>query len=166
MNSTSQSRQFAPLRVFRSEPLLVAGLRDRFTETTRDKIPALWQRLAPHLGRIPGQVDRAAYGISFCADDPTGFDYLAGVVVSSFAGLPPDWSQVKIPALRYAVFPHEGHVSEIFRTAEGIEQWLPQSGYHCVGAPDGVPMLIERYGERFNPATGTGDIELWAPIAD
>jgi AraC family transcriptional regulator len=39
-------------------PLFVAGLRERYTCENLDQIPAQWQRFAPHIGNIAGQVGR------------------------------------------------------------------------------------------------------------
>ena len=33
------------------------------------------------------------------------------------------------------------------------------SGYELGGTPD-----FERYDERFNPETGTGEMEIWVPV--
>ena len=38
-------------------------------------------------------------------------------------------------------------------------KWLPDSGHEAADAPD-----FERYGERFDPATGEGGCEIWIPI--
>jgi hypothetical protein len=40
-------------------------------------------------------------------------------------------------------------------------KWLPESGHELVDAPD-----FERYGEEFDPLTGTGGLELWVPIKE
>lgn len=38
--------------------LLIAGLGGRFTPETTQRIPELWERFIPHLGKVPGQVGR------------------------------------------------------------------------------------------------------------
>jgi hypothetical protein len=48
-----------------SRPLLIAGLGGA-TANTLDDLPALWKRFSVHIGRIPGQAGRAAYGV--CSD--------------------------------------------------------------------------------------------------
>jgi AraC family transcriptional regulator len=146
-------------------PMLIAGLRGHYTFETLDDIPALWARLAPHIGSIPGQVGEAAYGL--CIDlfaGSNGFDYVSGVQVAELTNLPPDWVGVRIPAQNYAIFSHNGHVSTIRDTAQRIfAEWLPVSGREVPQA-SGQPYLIERYGPEFNPNSGTGGIELWLPI--
>ena len=84
-----------------SAPLLIAGLAGRRTGTTLDDLPALWKRFSVYIGRIPGQVGRAAYGV--CSDmfNGTGsFHYLSGVEVFESSALPEEFSRVEIPAQR------------------------------------------------------------------
>jgi AraC family transcriptional regulator len=141
-------------------PLLIAGLRGHFTDATWAGIPAQWQ-LFVSFGLIPGQVGRVYYGL--CFNLPNGIDYLCGAEVSNAAGLPADFTAVSIPAQKYAVFPYGEHVSKLRQTLEAINMWLPSSGHEPARAP-GAPDFFERYGEAFDPKTGTGDIEVWIPI--
>jgi len=142
--------------------MVIAGLRGHFTPGTWDGIPALWQRLATH-GSIPGAVGRVHYGL--CFNLSNGIDYLCGVEVSNTGGLPDDFTTSKVPAQKYAVFPHRDHVSKLHDTLDAIQRkWLPASGHKIVRAADGAPDFFERYGEGFDPKTGMGDIEVWLPI--
>jgi AraC family transcriptional regulator len=122
--------------------LLIVGLRERVESVT--SIPAQWQRTLAY--KTPKRVGRVDYGLSFDSSD-----------------LPKELSCVSIPAQKYAVFSHPGHVSELHQTCQQIEKWLPQSGYEHVKASD-APDFFERYGEEFDPETGRGDIEIWVPI--
>ena len=142
------------------KPLLIAGLGMRYTCETNQGIPAQWQRFAPHIGNIPGQVGSAAYGVCCNYDDDARFEYITGVEVSSFADLPAGFSSIRIPACRYAVFSHREHISAMRRTARAIwSEWLPASGREASDAP-----TFEFYDERFNPHTGAGVVEVWVPI--
>src|SRR5712692_5775830 len=98
----------------------IAGLRERYTSETMKNIPELWERFGPHIGNIPGQVGRVAYGLCFNALIPDGIDYLAGVEVSGSSDLPGDFSIANIPAQNYAVFSHREHVSKMYQTLEAI----------------------------------------------
>ena len=142
--------------------MVIAGLAKRYTAATMPQAAALWQRFAEHLGRIPGQVGTVTYGVMTDRVEGTGgIGYLCGVEVAGSAPLPAGFSQIEVPALKYAVFAHDGHVSTIQRTVDAIwRQWLPASGY----APVDEPEFFERYDERFDPVTGTGGIEIWVPI--
>jgi AraC family transcriptional regulator len=154
-----------PLKLADPTGLVVAGLRARFTNETSADIPALWQRFAPSLGRIPGQIGAAAYGVCFAAE-PAGdaFDYLAGVEVDATAGVAEPLTRIVILPQRWAVFAHDDHVTKIRATVHRIfSEWLPGSGHAAADTP-GQPTLLERYGQAFNPATGFGGMEIWIPL--
>src|SRR5712691_4121469 len=103
-----------PSRFEQRGPLLIAGLASRYTASTLDDLPLLWQRFSVHIDRIPGQVGRAAYGV--CSDMCNGtgsFHYVSGVEVSESSALPEQFSRVHIPAQRHLVFSHREHVSRL-----------------------------------------------------
>ena len=112
-------------------------------------------------GKIPGMVGWTYYGL--CFNLPGGIDYFCGAEVSSAAGLPTGFSHCEIPAQRYAVFDHRGHVSELYNTLDAIQRiWAPD---HELVRPSGsAPDFFESYGERYDPQKGMGDIEVWIPI--
>jgi len=145
-------------------PLLIAGLQDRFTSETMKEIPALWQRFVSEAANITGKVQpRVNYGV--CSVSGTGgVSYLAGVEVASPEPLSPGFTLIRIPQQQYAVFRYDGHVSELRGMLDAIwSSWLPASGYRA-DRTRGAPQFFERYGEKFDPARGTGDIEIWVPI--
>ena len=158
---TSSAAQLEAPRVENSRPLLIAGLRSRFGDEPWRGTPALWQRFAPYLGKIHGQVGHTAYGLCFLSANSV--EYLAGVEVSGRSGLPNDFTTVSIPAQRVLVFPHRDHVSKLHITCDMISEWLSTSGYEAA-KPDGAPDFLERYSEEFNPSTGIGGMEVWVPI--
>ena len=143
--------------------MLIAGLSGRFGPESRDQIPALWMRWGPkYFGRTPGQVDRKTYGVCWNTDGKGRLDYLAGVEVKSLEGLPAELTQMTIEPRRYAVFAHEGHISEIMRTWMGVfDEWLPKSGRAIAAAPS-----FECYDGQFDPAVAVGHVEIWVPIED
>jgi AraC family transcriptional regulator len=146
-------------RMENGRALLIAGLEERYTFGGLAAIPALWQRFGEHLGHVPGQMDRIAYGACHNTDD-AGFDYIAGVEVADFGSLPKDFARLRVPAQRYAVFTHSEHVSTVRGTFMAIfNEWLPKSGQQSADAP-----VFERYDERFDGRTGTGGFEIWVPI--
>ena len=159
----------APLQPSRFEdhrPMRLAGLKQHFTNETMNELSALWKRFAPSIGKVPGQVGRVAYGAYFhLRMSPFSFDCIASVEVAETAALPAEFSHVDIPAMRYAVFPHEGDVTTIRHTVDAIYQrWLPTSGYATVHMDSDLPYMLERYGEKFDPRTASGDIEIWIPL--
>ena len=154
----------APPRIVDRGPIQFVGIRGRYTgQTAPNGIPILWQRFAQHIGSIPDQVPHVAYGLSFM--DGKEFEYLAGVEVTKPSALPEGWSEVNVPAQRYAVFTHPGHVSGIRATIEAVgTQWLPVSKHRPAKIPAGAPNFFERYGPAFDPVAMSGDTEIWFPI--
>lgn len=160
MDDTPNLVTLAPPRFEAGRPLLIAGLGARFACETSSGIPSLWQRFMPHLGHVPGQVGEAAYGVCCNSDGAGSFDYVAGVEVADFTDLPDEFARMRLPAQRYAVFTHAGHISAIRGTVHTIwSRWLPESGLKVADAPD-----FERYDARFDPVTGAGEVEIWVPI--
>ena len=138
---------------------LVAGLGARYAFETNQGIPAQWQKFAPHIGHVPGQVGPETYGVACNFDNLGTFEYIAGVQVSDYSKVPEGFATVKIPAHRYAIFTHPAHVSRLRRTHYTIwNKWQPSSGYEFLGAN------FERYGKGFDPVSGTGPIEVWMPV--
>ena len=149
-----------PPRIVNQQPLLIAGLNARYGQTASAQMPAQWQRFTPHLGHVPGQVGETAYGVVYNSDDTGHADYLTGVEVKDFSELPADWTRLRIPAQRYAVFTHRDHISSIRRTWFSIwNKGLPEAGLEATGGPE-----FERYDERFNGETGAGEVEIWIPV--
>jgi AraC family transcriptional regulator len=151
-----------PPRFATGKPLLVAGVGERYTCESAAGIPGQWQRFHQSVQNIPGRIGKVAYGVCCNGDDAGNFDYIAGVEVSDFSDLPREFSRVRIPEARYAVFSHREHISTIRRTVNTIwNQWLPASGLKAADAPN-----FERYDENFDPLTGNGGLEIWIPVKD
>ncbi len=149
-----------PPRFKNGRALLIAGLGERYRFESNHGIPQQWERFQPHIGNVPGQVGKAAYGVCCNADGAGNFEYIAGVEVASFDDVPSEFARARIPAQRYAVFSHRDHISRMRATVYTIwNQWLPTSGHTHADAPD-----FELYDERFDPQTGTGTVEIWLPI--
>jgi AraC family transcriptional regulator len=149
-------------RIVDSDVLLIAGPSERYNSKTSAGIPAQWQHFVPWLDtRIPGRVGGVAYGVRYNGDDDGNFDYICGVEVSGFSGLPADWSHQRIAPQKYLVFTHRGHISTIRSTWNTAwNKGLPESGYKAADAPS-----LERYAEDFDGATGLGGVELWIPAS-
>ena len=119
-------------------------------------IPGLWQAANAKESEIEGAVQGVGYGVC-CDHNETGrFRYVAGVEA---AGKTKGMDYVDIPAGRYAVFTHNGHISDLPKTVYTIwNKSLPDLGMEPAKAPD-----FERYDKRFNPETGRGTVEIWIP---
>jgi AraC family transcriptional regulator len=160
MNTQTKANLAAP-RFEAGRALLIAGLSARYRQGGDPAIPSQWQRFAPHLGRVPGQVGDVAYGVCANFDNDGAFDYMCGVEVTRFSDLPRDFASIRIPEQRYAVFTHSGHIAAITSTFGAIfGQWVPSSGHKAADAP-----MFERYDDRFDARTGNGEVEIWLPLA-
>lgn len=138
----------------------MAGYLQRYNCQSPAGISDQWQRFAPNIGRIPGQVGYLAYGVSTNFDTDGNFDYMSAVEVNGPAELPQGMVTMTIPAHKYAVFTHRGHIAGIRGTYTTIwNKWFPASGHKAANAP-----TLERYGPEFNPMTGMGSVEIWIPL--
>jgi AraC family transcriptional regulator len=161
MDSTLTDNLQTP-RFETGQPLLVAGIGERYTWESGAAIPGQWSRFQQAEPNIPGRIGKVTYGVCCNGDDAGNFDYIAGVEVSDFSDLPREFAKVRIPEQRYAVFTHKDHISTIRRTITTIwNQWLPASGLKAADAPN-----FERYGENFGPVTGNGGLEIWVPVRE
>jgi AraC family transcriptional regulator len=152
----------APPRFETPGALLIAGLGRRFACSDFAGIPALWQEFQPYIGAIAGQKGAVAYGLvaRMSADGNSAF-YLAGVEVSDLSDLDEGLTGIRLPAQRWAVFSHRGHVTTIASTIDAIfSQALGAAGLTHGDMPD----LLERYDESFDPRTGEGGFEIWVPV--
>jgi AraC family transcriptional regulator len=147
-------------RFERGKEIVVAGLNESYTFENRVKIPVQWERFAPKIGKVPGQMGQVSYGVCWNVSPGRGFEYLSGVEVKDAKSLPAEFATVRLPAREYAVFTHQDNVSAIGNTIDKIwNEWVPQAGLKVASAP-----CFERYTEEFNPKTGMGGMEIWIPL--
>jgi AraC family transcriptional regulator len=152
--------KLAPPALIDRGPFLLAGLLEHYRDGDMSAIPNQWQRFAPWLGNIPGQVAHVTYGVVCNGDDDGMTDYFTATEVSDFGDLPAELSRMRMPAQRYAVFSHAGHISEIQSVWRTIwAEWVPQQVKKLADAP-----FFERYPEAFDPISGTGGFEIWLPV--
>jgi predicted transcriptional regulator YdeE len=148
------------LRYEQGRPMLFAGIRRKHTfAKMAEDIPRQWEDFL-RLGKLPGQVGTTAYGAICGGDGKTQtMEYLCAVEVQSFDALPKELGRMRVPAVRYAVFRHEGNVATIQSTWQQVFSWLPSSGMQSANTPD-----FEVYDERFDGATGEGGVEIWVGV--
>lgn len=138
----------------------VTGMSDHFTFGSIPTIPAaLWAAMNDREDEIVS-VQPCAYGISYDTTMGEGFRYLAGYATALGAAVPAGMTLLKVPPGNYAVFVHDGHVSQIHQTMPSIfDSGLPDVGLTARAAPE-----VEIYDNRFDPKTGLGPVELWIPV--
>ena len=159
MNETPTPATLDP-RIESGNVMLLVGLKRRYSDATSALIPAQWQAFQPHIGNIERQIGTAAFGVMCNSDDEGNIDYFTAVEVSAFGDNTPELDAIRVPPQTYAVFDHDGHVSDIRRTWKAIfGTWSQDTKHKLVDAPQ-----FERYGENFDPQSGYGDIEIWIPV--
>lgn len=158
MPDTSPVTLAAP-RIATREAFEATGMADHFTFGTIPTIPALWSAFSAREDEV-ASVHPCAYGISYDTTMGEGFRYLAGHATAPGAEVPHGMTRLKVPAGRYAVFVHDGHVTQMHRTMQAIfDHGLRDAGLTARAAPE-----LEVYDRRFDPETGTGQVELWIPV--
>lgn len=135
-----------------------------------DEVPKLWERLNKrYLEILPaGESHQAAYGISIMGDDfeESGeFDYIAGFPSAlPEADLPEGMTTFTLPGglYAYATCPDLAKIEEAFDSI--YEQWLPGSAYGLDLSHGNI--CFEVYDERFDPSTGVGAFDVYAPVKE
>jgi AraC family transcriptional regulator len=149
-----------PPRFVEGASLLVVGLSERQSFQAPQGIPAQWQTFMAAYGDLPDKANPIPLGVSLNMDEDGTFDYVCGVEVTAFGSAPPGLVQLRLPAQRYAVFQHRGHVAQITATYSAIwNEWLPAQDLRAADAAS-----LERHLESFDPRTGLGGVEIWIPI--
>ena len=154
-------RRLEPPRLLRAPAIRAVGLVRRQAFDALARIPSQWQAFVARMDGIPNRRAGMPVGLAYPAGDD-GFDYACACEVSAFGKHPRDLADIELPARRYAVFEHRGHVSTVFDTYAAIwNEALPAGGWHPADAP-----AIERHHPAFDPDTGEGGLSLYVPLAD
>lgn len=145
-----------PVRFETGKAMLLGGLR-RHHSFQHGDFGGQWRDFSA-LGPLPGQLGEHAYGV-ICGVDESGCEYMCAVEVSALEMLPPTLGRMRISPQTYAVFRHLGHVDALPHTWQQALAWLAQSDYDSAHKPD-----FERYGDAFDPDSGSGEVELWLAV--
>ena len=149
----------------------IVGLAQPFKKSEGVDGPAVWRRFRPFADRIPNRVGSHTLGLNEVVDMEAGeLIYAPAVEVSAIGDLPDElfgpgklFSRV-LEGGRFAVFAFPlagGDIGADFRRAYDFiyGEWAQQNGA-CLGAW----YDFEVYDERFDPATLSGEAEIWVPV--
>ena len=152
-----------PPRFETGKPLLVAGLGERYQpRERRAAFPASGNASTNRSRTSPSGSGRWPTASAATATMPEISTTSPASKCADFSDLPREFSRVRIPEQKYAVFTHRDHISTIRRTINTIwNHWLPASGLKAADAPN-----FERYDANFDPLTGDGGLEIWIPVRD
>jgi AraC family transcriptional regulator len=140
--------------------MLFVGLSARYAFSGIEGIPAQWQRFMPLFAAIADKCDPIPVGISLAIAQDGDFEYLCAAQVLQTSTAGQGFVRLAVPAQRYAVFQHRGHVVTIRSTYAAIwTHWLPATGNIAFEAP-----ILERHNPTFDPTTGLGGLEIWVPV--
>jgi len=142
------------------EQFHVTGITRQYTFETNYGIPEQWGLFAERYNEIESTKANVSYGVCYDADAQGRFLYMAGLQTNTTSTVPNDMQRIELPEGRYAVFEHNGHISDYRKTIYTIwNKSLTDEGLEHRRAPD-----FESYGEEFDSVTGMGLVEIWIPI--
>lgn len=148
-------------RILERKAFTVTGMTRRYSFEANGGIPVQWQSFNQRAKEVPLAVRDSACGVCHDADAHGMFSYLVGVESTDRGDAPVDMVKVVVPAGRYAVFAHVGHIADIRKTTYTIwNKALAEEELNVRQEPD-----FEVYDERFDPETGMGTVEIWIPVA-
>lgn len=158
-----------PPQIVEKQELLIAGCEAPFIHAlspdanNHDVIPHVWDRFMDRLAELPHQNGAPMYGLVSQREErshPHELWYMAGCAVTADIKVPEGMTIQRVPSGTYAVFTHRGPMSGISETVGyAYREWLPQSDYELVDAPD-----VELYDERFHCDRDNSVMEYWLPV--
>jgi AraC family transcriptional regulator len=136
------------------------GLDAGYTHATKSGIPQQWERFNTADPDIDNTLGEAAFGVIHGFADDGSWRYACAYEVSKAArATPDDYIAMSFPARTYAVFSVSGHVTTIDTVIGQAMEWVAGSDYSFDDGP-----TLERYGDDFDPETGTGGFEVWVAV--
>jgi AraC family transcriptional regulator len=129
------------------------------------EIPELWNEFRPLEASIDGRIEGTYYGVVELSDRTDGsFDYTVAVEVAAPV-TPPEGMVVKtLAGGRFAVFTHVCAGGPIGPGVQQTMRMIHGEWVRMTRTPLRDFYDLEVYGQRFDPATLTGEIEIWVPV--
>lgn len=151
----------APPRFVDAEENRVVGLSQRQPFGEAHDIPGQWKRFMAIYGSIEHKRDSLPIGVSGEIHEDGSFDYICSAEVTRLSGARAPLIEITLPRHRYAVFRHDGHVSQMPATYRAIWNY----DFAAQGLIVVPSYCIERHLPSFDPGTGDGGVEIWIPVA-
>jgi AraC family transcriptional regulator len=161
MKSTQRASLASPEFKRVGEQLLVGLAAPRRMEDSA-KIPAQWRDfMSGPYHQIANKLDCPPMGATLPGVSDEEFLYVCAAQVSHLGASPKALVEVTVAAGQYAVFAHNGHVSDLPQTYMAIwNDWFPSSGKTPRKAAS-----LEHHNASFDPGTGEGGVTVWIPLA-
>jgi AraC family transcriptional regulator len=138
---------------------------------SENAIAKLWGRFGKRIPEVGSQLGWRSFGLMLQnPDNPPGtpFEYTAAVQVYQDGDIPEGMTRIEVPAARYIVLTHRGHldgIGEAFKHFWG--HWLPNSPYEYDGGTRTGKYEFEFYDQRYTqPDDPNSEIDLYFPIRD
>ena len=152
--------RLAPPRFADAPRILALGLRERRRFGELRAITDQWRRFAPAIDAIANRAQPIPIGVLTPVGEDGAFDYACAVEVTDFSDAPAGLTRLTVPAQRYVIFRHAGHVTRLGATHGAIlDDWLPEAGLTLADGPS-----LERHASAFDWRTGEGGVEVWLPV--
>ncbi len=147
-------------RIINLDMTRLIGISRHYTAQTSAQISGQWAKFNELNINAPIVEQQTTYGVCHNADTHGNLDYLCAVAVDSYEGAPSELDRLTLPAQAYAMFRHEGHISEIRDVWKAIwNQGLVEHGLNVSEGPS-----FEKYGPEFDSKSGNGGFEIWLPV--
>ena len=126
------------------------------------KIPAQWRDfMSGPYHKIANKLDCPPIGVTLPGENEEEFLYVCAAQVSHFGATPKALAEITVAPAQYAVFAHNGHVSDLPQTYMAIwNDWFPSSGKTPKKAA-----TLEHHNASFDPRTGAGGVTVFIPLA-
>jgi len=145
-------------RIKYRDEMFLMGIRQKHSlDVLATEIPKQW--VAFKMEFEAARKSLVTYGI-VCGVSQNEMEYMCGVEVPSLQSAPANAGKIIVPKQKYAVFLHEGHISEIGASWDKILlQLMPALNLEDVHTPS-----FERYDHRYDAISGNGQVEIWCPV--
>ena len=152
-------------KIVSKDKIKVIGM-NVITTQKNNTIPQLWNKFNPVACSIKNIAEpRIALGICPHTDlkdfnEETEFEYISGMIVTSFEEIPEGMMSYEVPAQRYAVFTHKGSLETLGETYHSIyTDWFAKNDYEFQPGAE-----FELYDERFKFGAEDSEMDIYVPI--
>lgn len=145
-------------RIEYKNEIFLIGIRQKHLLTMLEtEIPKQWAAFKMEFETA--RKSQVTYGV-ICGVSQHEMEYMCGVEMSPLESASSNSGKIIIPKQKYAVFLHEGHISEIGASwNEILHHFMPKLKLEDAHTPS-----FERYDQRYDAISGKGEVEIWCPV--
>ncbi|MBD1371429.1 AraC family transcriptional regulator [Hazenella sp. IB182357] len=144
--------------------LIGLGWTGPYEAAARGDIVKVWKNFFSRLPEIAGIVEKNVYYAPFHSRK-TDFTYYVGVKTEADVQVPTGLIQLAIPVQQYAMFTHQGPMSQVEQSYLQAWEWMKEQKLD----KDVSVLTLERYDHRFHPIhdeaeSETNEYEIYIPV--